>query len=247
MKELPITKITFGGIGMSVKHIEMAKSRQLRSWPQLFRKRLAMLLLASSVCVPFSGCTAFTGLNNSWQYNGYWNQTMMGNRNKSSATRAWHCRKHHFCNEKYMKEFAQGFKAGYMEVADGGTGCSPAFPPREYWGWKYQSCEGQARVAAWYAGYPHGARAAEEEGIGSWTQIQTSSSVQQQYAQHGMLNQSSSGIYPIAQSAIPNGKPQAVVSMQGIPTEANVEMRGYPVSVEQGPVEIIQSPSYINH
>ena len=106
---------------------------------------------------------------------------------------------------------------------------------------------GQARVAAWYAGYPHGARAAEEEGIGSWTQIQTSTSIQQQYAQHGMLNQSSSGIYPIAQSAIPNGKPQTVVSMQGIPTEANVEMRGYPVSVEQGPVEIIQSPSYINH
>ena len=146
-----------------------------------------------------------------------------------------------------MKEFAQGFKAGYMEIADGGTGCSPAFPPREYWGWKYQSCEGQARVAAWYAGYPHGARAAEEEGIGSWTQIQTSTSIQQQYAQHGMLNQSSSGIYPIAQSAIPNGRPQAVVSMQGIPTEANSEMRGYPVSVEQGPVEIIQSPSYINH
>ena len=152
---------------MSVKYIEIAKSCQKRGWLQFVKKRFAFLLLACSAAVPFAGCTAFTGLNNSWQYNGYWNQTMMGQRNKSSASKAWHCRKHHFCNEKYMKEFSQGFKAGYMDIADGGTGCTPAFPPREYWGWKYQSCEGQARVAAWYSGFPHGARAAEEDGIGT--------------------------------------------------------------------------------
>lgn len=228
---------------MSVKHIEEAASRQKRGWLKLVKKRLALLLLASSVTVPFAGC--MTGLNNSWQYNGYWNQTMMGQRNKSSASKAWHCRKQHFCNEKYMKEFSQGFKAGYMEVADGGTGCTPAFPPREYWGWKYQSCEGQARVAAWYSGYPHGARAAEEDGIGNWTQIQTSSAIQQQYSQHGMLNQSSSGMYPIAQSAIPNGRPQAIVS-QGVPTQALGDLHGYPISLEQGPAEIIHSPQFIN-
>ena len=230
---------------MSVKHIEMAMLRLKRGWLRLVRKRLAFVLLASSATVPFAGCTALTGINNTWQYNGYWNETMMGHRNRSAASKAWHCRKHHFCNEKYLREFSQGFKAGYMEVADGGTGCTPATPPREYWGWKYQSCEGQARVAAWYAGFPHGARAAEEDGIGNWTQIQTSSSIQQEYAQHGMLNQSSSGMYPIAQSAIPNGRPQAATP-QAMPTESYLNTEGYSISIEQSPVEIINSPSYIN-
>jgi len=202
--------------------------------------------LATSAIAPFAGCTAFTAANNGYQYNGYWNKTMMGQRNKSSAAKAWHSRKHHFCNEKYLREFSQGFKAGYMEVADGGTGCTPAFPPREYWGWKYQSCEGQARVAAWYSGFPHGARAAEEGGIGGWTQIQTSSTVQQQYAQHGMLNQSSSGMYPIAQSAIPNGRPQTVAKTPGAQDGDYGQPQGYPVSIEQGPVEIINNPAYIN-
>ncbi len=240
--ELPSIKKHFGGIRMSVKHIEKALLREKQGWLKLIRRRLALLVLVGSATVPFAGCTAMT---NSWQYNGYWNQTMMGQRNKTSATKAWHCRKHHFCNEKYLREFSQGFKAGYMDVADGGTGCNPAFPPREYWGWKYQSCEGQARVAAWYAGFPHGARAAEEDGIGNWTQIQTSAGIQQQYAQHGMLNQSSSGIYPIAQTAIPNGRPQTAIAAKAMP-EAQVEMQGYPISVEQGPVEIINSPQYFN-
>ena len=237
---------------MSVKFIEIAKSCQKLGWLQFVKKRFAFLLLASSAAVPFAGCTAFTGLNNSWQYNGYWNQTMMGQRNKSSASRAWHCRKHHFCKEKYMKEFSQGFKAGYMDIADGGTGCTPSFPPREYWGWKYQSCEGQARVAAWYSGYPHGARAADEEGIGHWTQIQTSSAIQHQYSQHGMLNAESSGMYPIPQTAIPTGRPQTVVTTRAIPEESfgdkpsYEDTNGYPVSIEQIPAEIIHSPPYIN-
>ena len=230
---------------MSVKHIEMAMLRLKRGWLRLVKKRLALVLLVGSGTVPFAGCTAFTGLNNSWQYNGYWNETMMGHRNRSSASKAWHCRKHHFCNEKYLKEFSQGFKAGYLGVSDGGTGCTPAFPPREYWGWKYQSCEGQARVAAWYSGYPHGSRAGEEDGNGHWTQIQSSSSIQQQYAQNGMLNQSASGMYPIAQSAIPNGRPQAVAA-QGTTTQSYMDTQGFPVSIEQGPVEIINSPAYIN-
>lgn len=91
-----------------------------------------------------------------------------------------------------------------MDVADGGTGCVPTFPPREYWGWKYQSCEGQARVAAWFAGYPHGARAAEEDGIGNYYQIQTSANIQHQYSQHGLMDPAYQGIYPVPPDAVPN-------------------------------------------
>ncbi len=36
-----------------------------------------------------------------------------------------------------------------MEIADGGNGCTPAFPPRQYWGWKYQSAEAKPK-------WPHG-------------------------------------------------------------------------------------------
>jgi len=92
----------------------------------------------------------------------------------------------------------------HVDVADGGTGCVPSFPPREYWGWRYQSCEGQAKVSAWFSGFPHGVRAAEEDGIGNYYQMQTSAGVQQQYAQHGMLDPAYQGIYPIPQTAVPN-------------------------------------------
>ena len=41
-------------------------------------------------------------------------------------------------------------------------------------------------------------------GIGNFYQMQTSAGVQQQYAQHGMLDPAYQGIYPIPQTAIPN-------------------------------------------
>ncbi len=126
---------------------------------------------------------------------------MMGYRNEAWANKSWHARKHQFCREKHMHEFAEGFRAGYMGIADGADGCTPAFAPRQYWGWKYQSAEGQEKVSAWYAGYPHGARAAEEDGIGSWTQIQTSANVQQRFAEQGLLGPGqSAGMYPMPQA-----------------------------------------------
>jgi hypothetical protein len=166
---------------------------------QSVRRRLGLtaLLLLGAAFVPSAGCTALTGINSSWQYNGYWNNGMMFMRNGSLAMKAWHSRKHCFANQQHLKDFHRGFKAGYMQVADGGDGCTPAFPPREYWGWKYQSHEGQARVAAWFSGFPHGARAAEEDGIGNWYQIQTSSNIQKQYSEHGLLPSEYNGISPV--------------------------------------------------
>lgn len=214
----------FGGIVMSVRRINTSDLRRNQRWSHAVRKRLAILLVLGAGLVPFAGCSAWTGMSNSWKYNGGWNETMMKHRNKYSANKAWHSRKHHFCNEKHSREFARGFKDGYLDVADGGTGCTPAFPPRELWGWKYQSCEGQARVAAWFAGYPHGARAAEEDGIGHWNQIQTSSSIQQQYAQRGMLAPNAAGMYPIPQAAVPNGMPQPeFAGPHGFPIDRTTE------------------------
>ncbi len=110
--------------------------------------------------------------------------------------------------KKHLHEFCEGFRAGYDAIAEGGDGCTPAFPPRQYWGWRYQSAEGQEKVAAWYAGFPHGARAAEEDGIGNWGQIQTSSAIQQRYDEHGMLGPGQTpGMYPM-----PAAQPIAAVN-----------------------------------
>jgi hypothetical protein len=162
---------------------------------------LALLLFTAASCASFTGCSAMHGAKESWLYNGGWNDAIMGYRNQAWANKSWHARKHQFCRERHFHEFAEGFRAGYMAVADGSDGCTPAFAPRQYWSWRYQSAEGQEKVSSWYAGYPHGARAAEEDGIGNWTQIQTSSGIQQRYADQGLLGPGQSpGMYPMPQA-----------------------------------------------
>lgn len=170
--------------------------RQIVPWRS--KNRGWLLLAIAPTAVGLAGCSAIGGAKNSWQYNSSWNSIMTGYRNDAWATKSWHAKKHQFCREAHLHEFCEGFKAGYMSIAEGTEGCSPAFPPRQYWGWKYQSAEGQAKVAAWYAGYPHGARAADEDGIGNWQQIQTSTNVQKNLQDQGMLGPGQTpGMYPM--------------------------------------------------
>jgi hypothetical protein len=165
-----------------------------------YQSWLLAALVASTIS-GLSGCTAVGGAKNSWNYSSMMNEMMMGYRNEAWGNKAWHNRKHQFCREKHLHEFCEGFRAGYAAVTDGAEGCTPAFPPRQYWGWKYQSAEGQEKVAAWYAGFPHGARAAEEDGIGTWTQIQTSNNVQRRFEENGMLGPGQSvGMYPMPEA-----------------------------------------------
>jgi hypothetical protein len=181
------------------------RSEKLSRTSKLKKKWLHRGLAISLACL--AGCNAMHGAKDHWSYSGGWNEMMMGYRNEAWANKSWHARKHQFCSERHLHEFCEGFRAGYAAVADGSDGCTPAFAPRQYWGWKYQSAEGQEKVASWYAGYPHGARAAEEDGIGNWTQIQTSMNVQQQFADQGMLGPGQQpGMYPM-----PQAEPQASV------------------------------------
>jgi hypothetical protein len=164
------------------------------------------LLGMSIALATLSGCAAVTGFKDHWNYSSSWNEMMVGYRNKAWSSKAWHCRKNSFCREKHLHEFHRGFLAGYQAVADGSDGCTPAFAPREYWSWKYQTSEGQNKVAAWFAGYPHGARAAEEDGVGNWTQMQSSYGIQQEYAQFGMNGGQNAGLYPMPESPqVPTG------------------------------------------
>lgn len=106
---------------------------------------------------------------------------VIGWRNYVWAKRAYAKRRAQFECHKYEDAFCEGFIDGYCSVGDGGDGCTPPLPPNKYWGWKYQSGEGQGKVAAWYSGYPLGAQAAEEDGIGYYGEIQISSSIQAAY------------------------------------------------------------------
>ena len=164
-----------------------------------------------------TGCSSLSGFKKEAQYSRGWDDFVSGYRNTAWSAKAWHCRKHQFCNERYLHDFCSGFRAGYEAISDGDNGCTPAFPSREYWGWKHQSAEGQAKVSAWFSGYPHGARAAEEDGVGNWTQIQTSSGIQSEYAQFGKMPNAQVGIYPIPAMG---GQPTGQTLQQELPSKS---------------------------
>ncbi len=180
-------------------------------------QKLALALTAvTGLLGSTTGCSSLSGFQNEFRYNRSMDEFVAGYRNSAWSAKAWHCRKHQFCNERYLHDFCRGFRAGYESVADGGNSCTPAFPSREYWGWKYQSAEGQAKVSAWFAGYPHGAKAAEEDGVGNWTQIQTSTGIQSEYAQFGQMQNAQVGMYPIPAAG---GQPTGQTIQQADPAK----------------------------
>ncbi len=184
---------------------------------------LMVQLFASIFLVSgFTGCTSLTGMQNNWSYNSGWNDMVSGYRNRAWSARAWNIRKCNFPEQRHNHEFAQGFRDGYQAIADGSDGCTPAFPPRKYWSWRYQSPEGQQKVASWYSGYPQGARAAEEDGVGYFTQIQTSSGIQREYAQAGLMPKEQVGMYPIA-APDPYALPAPQKGLQAMPNGAPVQ------------------------
>lgn len=139
-------------------------------------------LLLVGLTVVFTGCSLTQGLNNYLAYNDNCNDMVMGWRNSVWATQAWHNQKQNFANHPESRAFGDGFRDGYQGVASGGGGCPPPVPPRRYWTWKYQTPEGQCKVAAWFEGYSYGAAAAEEDGAGYFQDIQVSHAIETQYS-----------------------------------------------------------------
>jgi len=138
------------------------------------QKHLLLLATLGFLLSPATGCTMLSGLGNSLKHQEAIDDFMVGYRNQAWAAKAWHCRKQRFCNKRFQSDFEAGFRAGYEAVAEGGNGCVPAVCPQAYWGWQYQTADGQARMNAWFEAYPLGVQAAEEDGIGHWSQVQTS-------------------------------------------------------------------------
>lgn len=68
-------------------------------------------------------------------------------------------------SEPHSKDYAQGFKAGYIDyIWAGGLGEPPALPPWRYRGTHFQSPEGHLAQENWIAGFRHGASVAHASG-----------------------------------------------------------------------------------
>ncbi len=115
------------------------------------RRRGAILALLASLTLCSSGCTVFNSVGDSFRYNSVWNDAATKMRHRNLSSKSWHQRKHQFCNEACLDDFCAGYRQGFEDVAGGGSGCTPNFPPRDYWGWQHQSAEGQKKVSAWFA------------------------------------------------------------------------------------------------
>ena len=82
----------------------------------------------------------------------------------------------------HPKDFACGFRAGYLDVVNGGVGCQPTLPPKQYWKACYRNAEGHCRVNQWFEGFSHGAVAAEQDGANVYGHIPMSPTAQANFA-----------------------------------------------------------------
>lgn len=149
------------------------RSREARC-PKRSRLRLMIGgILAGVTLAAGTGCSTLNGLHKAIDHSDCIDDFLVSHRNRAWAARAWHREKVHHGRRHHIADFRQGFLDAYAAVAEGGDGCTPPIAPRDYWGWRYQSAEGQEKVGAWFAGYPMGAAAAETDGLGNWSQIRT--------------------------------------------------------------------------
>ena len=173
--------------------------------PLLLYRLLGTLLLSL-----LAGCQATEGIRNQLAYSDACNDLIVGWRNRVWASQALHEHQGLTADQRFPDDFEEGFRDGYAAAGQGGDGCPPPVPPRKYWSWKYQTPEGQGKVSAWYAGFPHGARAAEQDGATNWNQIQVSQLIEQQYAPpyvNTPQGQATSRLAPISQATAPGAAP----------------------------------------
>ena len=137
-------------------------------------RRMVAVGCLGAMSLGLTGCSVMSGACKSIRQQECLDEFMIGYRNSALAAKAWHRVKHCYKNKTYYNDFRSGFFDGYADVAAGGPGCVPAVAPTSYWGWRYQSRDGQAAVNAYFEGYPLGVKAAEQDGVGHWGNIHAS-------------------------------------------------------------------------
>ncbi|MCA9039561.1 MAG: hypothetical protein KDA65_04360 [Planctomycetaceae bacterium] len=93
---------------------------------------------------------------------------------KKLASRSYHDRYSFDPEFKHARHFERGWKAGFTDVALGGDGNPPTFPPVPYRSFKYRNPEGHQVIDIWFDAYREGANAAISEGIQHFNYLPTS-------------------------------------------------------------------------
>lgn len=146
-----------------IKHADVeACARPSRMLGALLPGVVGLMLLSSAGCHTISSGVGAM----SRDFHQCIDESMVDYRNRALAEKAWIRIRRAYFHNQYHRDIKAGFVAGYLEVAGGGDGCTPALAPEEYWGWRYQSPLGQAAVNAWFQGFPLGAKAADQDGVG---------------------------------------------------------------------------------
>ncbi|MCC9657838.1 hypothetical protein [Rhodopirellula halodulae] len=155
------------------RHDDSVRPKQCRRTALRRQAQRAFLasLVAGVLTSGLTGCTIMGGLQSKLTRSDCIDDFMVSHRNKVMATKAWLRHAHCYKNHRHMKDLRKGFIDGYIDVATGGSGCTPAVVSPHYWGWKHQSGDGQSAVNAWFEGFPLGVKAAEEDGIAFYNQI----------------------------------------------------------------------------
>ena len=133
------------------------------------------LTCTALLCAVGSGCTVTREISRNviaqTQYPNAIQEKLMDIRNGMAANAAWE----EFCTfnpeQPFAIDYELGFKRGFADYLDGGTGQPPVVPPRRYWKVSYQSPQGHQQIQNWFAGYQAGSLVAEQSGRHQWTTI----------------------------------------------------------------------------
>lgn len=140
--------------------------------------KLSLAAIAAIALLP-SGCTSMSSTCES--FNHCASECCTDNlfcawRDHVWAKRAYYSR-YPVCNHLHPSHFRRGFMAGYSAVCAGEDTYLPAVPPKDYWGYEYQTADGNQMVGAWFSGYPEGVSAASADGAGMYRDVQVSSMI----------------------------------------------------------------------
>ena len=195
--------------------------------------RVMLVGLAIASC-QFAGCNSFqVGTT------GYMDRCFCSWRDHVWAKRAYRLR-YSNCDCAHPSHYQKGFIAGYSAICNGEDGYVPAMPPRNYWGFAYQSADGQAMIDAWFEGYPEGVRAAQQDGAGQYRDVQFSRMINDAMQQEQMGWDQAE--YYQAVEMIEPGPTPAVDAPPGPEVQEGSTSRGGPGLTADQPLPI-ESPS----
>jgi len=199
-----------------------------RSSSQIDKRNRALtpllLLLAAVVCTQSTGCL---GPNRPHACGNLVDGMFSDFRERVWAHRAFNLEYGHM-PRKFREHFRKGFVEGYCNVCNGGDGFIPAMPPRDYWGYEYQSSDGAQCVSSWFEGYPAGVAAARKNNAGKNADIYISSMAER------AVQQEKEGVRLASQVDIVNsGKTGSGLASPGKPQAAESAEPPAPVSSRQ--------------